>query len=617
MNIQEIREKYPQYSDMSDEQLLKGLHKKFYSDMDYGEFSAKIGVNKSPEPKPEQTLGERLYEEETTGDLYTQPEFELNRRGVRMGVSDPVMAVGQMVGEATDSDLITEAIKKREQEYQQARKEAGRTGFDPYRTTGNVISTAVPGIAAAKAIAPATTLGKVGTGAATGMGYGVLNPIQDENFWTGKGAQAATGAAFGGAFPLIGKGVGMAYDKARQMINPLTESGKAQEVSKFLIDKAGPERERIIKAMQNAKELVPGSRPTAGQAIAQSAQPGHEFGGQLAKLESEVSKTPFIGNPLKNRYAQQELARNRIVSALAGTDDDMAAAIAKRSDVTGPLYERARQSSAKTYTKPVLDKIDDLMAKSINETDIVTPLSSIRAKLVDGGQDVQSLMSLSKEVKKMMGKITPGGQKEYNVSALNEIKNLLDDQIGKAEKAYRVANKLYERGSRPINRMSIGRELKKALVSPSEQERSTVFLNAMREAPRTIKKATGFGRRDTLEQYLKPEQVKSVKQISDDLINQAKTKQISKVDSVLKDLPSTLEIVLPRVLSRPVVIANHVLGKMAKDRSPEYQKILVNMLKDPASLEKALQAPVGSVTHKASNDILRELATFGVVEGVQ
>ena len=214
-------------------------------------------------------------------------------------------------------------------------------------------------------------------------------------------------------------------------------------------------------------------------------------------------------------------------------------------------------------------------------------------------------------------KITPGGQKEYNVSALNEIKNLLDDQIGKVEKAYRVANKLYERKSRPINRMSIGRELKKALVSPSEQERSTVFLNAMREAPRTIKKATGFGRRDTLEQYLKPEQVKSVKQISDDLINQAKTKQISKVDSVLKDLPSTLEIVLPRVLSRPVVIANHLLGQMAKDRSPEYQKILVNMLKDPASLEKALQAPVGSATHKASNDILRELATFGAVEGVQ
>ena len=44
MNIAEIRQKYPQYNDLSDEQLAQGLHKKFYSDMDFGEFSQKIGL---------------------------------------------------------------------------------------------------------------------------------------------------------------------------------------------------------------------------------------------------------------------------------------------------------------------------------------------------------------------------------------------------------------------------------------------------------------------------------------------------------------------------------------------------------------------------------------------
>lgn len=44
MNIAEIREKYPQYNDLSDEELAKGLHAKFYSDMDFGEFSNKIGL---------------------------------------------------------------------------------------------------------------------------------------------------------------------------------------------------------------------------------------------------------------------------------------------------------------------------------------------------------------------------------------------------------------------------------------------------------------------------------------------------------------------------------------------------------------------------------------------
>lgn len=41
--IAEIREKYPQYSDLSDEQLAKGLHQKFYSDLPFEDFAGKIG----------------------------------------------------------------------------------------------------------------------------------------------------------------------------------------------------------------------------------------------------------------------------------------------------------------------------------------------------------------------------------------------------------------------------------------------------------------------------------------------------------------------------------------------------------------------------------------------
>jgi hypothetical protein len=50
MNIAEIRQKYPQYEDLSDVDLAKGLHSKFYSDMDFNEFSSKIGLS-SAEPE--------------------------------------------------------------------------------------------------------------------------------------------------------------------------------------------------------------------------------------------------------------------------------------------------------------------------------------------------------------------------------------------------------------------------------------------------------------------------------------------------------------------------------------------------------------------------------------
>lgn len=46
LSIQQVREKYPEYKDLSDDQLAQGLHKKYYSDMPYDQFSNKIGLKK-------------------------------------------------------------------------------------------------------------------------------------------------------------------------------------------------------------------------------------------------------------------------------------------------------------------------------------------------------------------------------------------------------------------------------------------------------------------------------------------------------------------------------------------------------------------------------------------
>lgn len=42
--ISELRQRYPRYSDMSDEQFAGAFHKKFYSDMPQAEFNSKIGM---------------------------------------------------------------------------------------------------------------------------------------------------------------------------------------------------------------------------------------------------------------------------------------------------------------------------------------------------------------------------------------------------------------------------------------------------------------------------------------------------------------------------------------------------------------------------------------------
>ena len=52
MNISEIRNKYPQYQDLSDQQLADGLYKRYYSDMDFNDFAGKIGFSVQEESTP-------------------------------------------------------------------------------------------------------------------------------------------------------------------------------------------------------------------------------------------------------------------------------------------------------------------------------------------------------------------------------------------------------------------------------------------------------------------------------------------------------------------------------------------------------------------------------------
>ena len=55
MTLDEIRSKYPEYSDLSDQELADKLYKANYSDMDRNEFNQKIGFNSGPQaPKPDQ-----------------------------------------------------------------------------------------------------------------------------------------------------------------------------------------------------------------------------------------------------------------------------------------------------------------------------------------------------------------------------------------------------------------------------------------------------------------------------------------------------------------------------------------------------------------------------------
>jgi hypothetical protein len=50
----EVRSQYPQYKDLTDQQLAEGLHRKYYSDIPFEEFASKVGYAAAPaEPQEE------------------------------------------------------------------------------------------------------------------------------------------------------------------------------------------------------------------------------------------------------------------------------------------------------------------------------------------------------------------------------------------------------------------------------------------------------------------------------------------------------------------------------------------------------------------------------------
>lgn len=72
--IQDIRKQYPQYSDMTDTDLASALHKKYYSDMPFDEFSKKISLNAEP-TSYDKGRGEQSYVKKGLANVIQGPTF--------------------------------------------------------------------------------------------------------------------------------------------------------------------------------------------------------------------------------------------------------------------------------------------------------------------------------------------------------------------------------------------------------------------------------------------------------------------------------------------------------------------------------------------------------------
>lgn len=172
--------------------------------------------------------------------------------------------------------------------------------------------------------------------AGTGAAQGAIQPVQgaDKGFAETKATQVAVGAALGPAFEGLLSLSNKVYQTGRGI---LTQSGKQQAMQDYLNSLAGPEREQVIRHLQDARELVSGSRPTAAEALSDVPTAA-----ELIALQKKLSGEK--GGPMSSfakREAEQAQARLDAINKIAGTPEQRTAIAARRDRETGRMREEA------------------------------------------------------------------------------------------------------------------------------------------------------------------------------------------------------------------------------------------------------------------------------------
>ena len=539
-------------------------------------------------------------------------------KGYQIGFTDPLLALGQLArnipampmvgGLGRAASPMVDALTQRAAEHEAARTAAGETGFDWGRLTGNVVNPVN--------LIPVGLMGRAATGAAR-IGHGALTgalaapltvPAGGEggDFWAQKAIQSGAGAALGAAIPAGWDGAKTVGRGVRNVLEPLYGRGVERAAGRAANEVAGETRDAVIRALDEAGPIVPGSQPTAGQAAVSAGSP------QFAGLQSEIKKY----DPARYLAISeaQKAARLEHLGRVAQTPEKLNAATAARAAAGEINYEKAFRIAAQAdpelsglLTNPYIQKAmpvaRDLMAaagKNAPGKEGVDPGKMVSTQFLHNikiGLDKQLLASGTDAL--------TGAEKTAVLSAK---KDLLSWMIKKNPK-YDFARAEYAAASRPINQMEIGQQLSKTLETPlNAGERATAFANAVANAPQTIKKATGQRVASKLSDILSPSQIKTVDDVTRDLMRNAAfdRQAVAGGEAARKALGEIADPIMQiNFLSRPMLFANAITRLLEGKANAATMRHLGKVMADPKKMAELMRAATPQERQLLGDVILR------------
>jgi hypothetical protein len=262
-------------------------------------------------------------------------------RVAKGAIVNPIMGLNQMLAETgVFGETVKQSARQNVRGYEEATKAArervGSTGVDLLELGGAIVSP-VSKLMPAPA---ATAVGRIGQGAATGVAFAGAQPVTNvENYFDEKLQQMGAGALFGGLVSGGFETAGKAKKIISELAKPLTKEGRLKILRDYYNSLTGGKKDEVIKALQSTGEIVPGSRPTAMEAVSNIPEATG-----IAAFQRQLSRqAPETGAPgqFAARAAEQQAARVTQLQQLGGSPANIAAAQAQRNQLTAPLREDA------------------------------------------------------------------------------------------------------------------------------------------------------------------------------------------------------------------------------------------------------------------------------------
>lgn len=593
IKVSDIREKFPMYGDLNDDQLLIAIRKKYYPDIPANRFYGNIDYD---------TERQRL-NKDLTDSMSTTDKLLAGAGKSFVDLGRSVKRVGNMIGigdytqekaaqdEALDKPLMDTSAGA----WGKGLTDAGLT-FVPGLKGAQAITKGVQAGArmlprAAGAINMAAPyVGAIGSGAAIGA---ATNP---EDMATGAG-----GGALGGfAGEAGGRVLSAGWNGAKAVLDPLTQGGR-ERILKRTLERFATDPAKVRAAAANPVEHVPGVTPTLAEA---TMDPG------IAQFQrGAASGSPDVASALAEARTRQFAGYKGALDDLAGNDGRMEFFTAARNSAADDLYGQARAAGL-APTREANRLMKDLMQRPSVQRAMVEARELAREKGIkidDPAGSVEGLQFVKRALDGQIGTARTAGNTEL-ASALKETQDKLLSYLDMASPMHGEARRTFAEMSRPVNQMAIGQKLRDtalpALTDFNNGALSRVNANsyatALRNADKTARTATGL-KGATMQSVMDPAQMSTINGIGQDMARYAAAQELAKVpgsptaqylgvQNIMHQMMGPLG--LPRSLADDLAqkVASGLAGIPYRMTQSQTEQLLARALTEPQTAAKIMAA---------------------------